>query len=80
MYLYAGGPGHTSILLLTRVDISVSHKSTNVVEPSCNLNVCSKNRVFLSDGFQKFQKNCDFICLGAWFLGVNLGSTTIVLL
>ena len=45
-----------------------------------NLNLCSKNRVFLSDGFQKCQKICDFICPGAWFLDVNLGSTTFVLL
>ena len=43
-----------------------------------NLNLCSNNRVFLSDGFQKFQKICDFICPGAWFLVVNLGSKTIV--
>ena len=47
---------------------------------SSNLNLCSKNSVFLSDGFQKFQKISDFICPGAWFLGVNLGFLAFVLL
>ena len=28
--------------------------------------------MFLSDGFKEFQKICDSICPGAWFLGVNL--------
>ena len=36
-------------------------------------------RTFLSDRFKKFQKICDSICPGgSWFLGVNLGSTTIL--
>ena len=33
----------------------------------------------LSDEFQKCQKISDSICVGAWFLWPNLGSTTILL-
>ena len=47
---------------------------------SGNLSHCSNNQAFLSDGFQIFQKIYDSICPGAWFLGVNLGFTTFVLL
>ena len=46
---------------------------------SSNLNLCLKNRVFLSDGFQKFQKIYDFICPGAMFLVVDLGFTILLL-
>ena len=34
------------------------------------------SRVFLSDGFQKFQKICDSICPGPWFLGEAVSSGT----